>query len=900
MNRIWKRAAQLVAVISTMLVVLLFFQNCGQPGSISTKVQDGFDYDDNGILVVKQQAEKTLSASDAPPLKIVFVMDNSNSMTQSNLNLQQSISSMFDSQADNLSQFNAEMYFLTTAQLPSLAGNFVSKIKSPGSLVGSAAQVEDNYRSPFTGLISGDLLGFDVQLTQTPNLILKEYKAQPVVKFEDSPQGIVALPSIKYSKGSSIDSLKAEVATRLNVIAPAKASSLTDASVFPALDSESGLCAMGRILRFPDKYIRAGDITSFVVVSDENEYDVNGGRCLATESREYLYKMTCAKNIPASTVKETVIKYQTKMGAATKKTVFTITPKDKVLPRVITTLKLNRAAKNATCSGTQEREFKVNYTQINSTYSIKYTKQPKIGDREGGDVIYGPVQTNLMTSGQSGNVPADCSNNLNRLKSILSDSTSLLTITSCVQNANSSENKSTSLAYGNFLTVDIETSTNCTDAIKAVINPNGTLNISSCILARKPAENIASSTLAAKGFTSTSSEIDCRTAVDKVCSDSSNSLRFCSFSAHVAAQAAASRGPVDSTQDKAQNCSATCSNFPGLCATDSTTQTVSSFASANNYSCSATTANSMNETYTTVQASGNITIPGAFSCANSCAQVSGACGGTNGSGSVMDYNKSCVAVVSDVAGSPSENKSFNAVSDPDQNINCNTQCTASNGICTAAGMTIGQYITNSLSAQNCTSEAKITNNPATTLRKDITRIKQANLASQACETGYEKEGSPILTGDFEDSNTNVSGSQSLPEYILSRMSSVIGQQAATLSAFITPADGAPAGSSRSYGQVYEQLVNSWGKGSVQDIRSSSYAPALTQLSLVLRSQLLRSVNFPEVLATQRIRSVWKKAKNDSDWGSPIPASDWSATGGTVTLAPTVVLDLEDQVKIEFY
>jgi hypothetical protein len=268
MDRLWKRAAQLIAVVGAMLVVVLFFQNCGQAGSIATQVQEGYDYDDNGTLVQKQQVEKTLSSADAPPLKIVFVMDNSNSMTLNNLNLQQSITSMFDSQANNLSQFNAEMYFLTTAQLPSLSGSFAGQLKSPSSLTGTAAQIESGYRSPFNGLIAGDLLGFDIQKTETTNVILKEYKAQPVVKFVDGAQGPVAMPSIKYVKGSSIDALKAEVSERLNVLSPAKASQISDPSVFPSLDTESGLCAMGRSLRFPDNYIRPGDVTSFVVVSD--------------------------------------------------------------------------------------------------------------------------------------------------------------------------------------------------------------------------------------------------------------------------------------------------------------------------------------------------------------------------------------------------------------------------------------------------------------------------------------------------------------------------------------------------------------------------------------------------------------------------------------------------------
>ena len=895
-----KRATRLMAVVCTMVVVSMFFQNCGQPGSISTQVQEGFDYDDNGTLVHKQQVEKTLSSADAPPLKLVFVMDNSNSMTLNNLNLQQSISSMFDNQANNLSQFNAEMYFLTTAQLPSLSGSFAGQLKSPSSLVGSAAQIENNYRSPFSGLIAGDLLGFDIQTTTTPNLILKEYKAQPVVKFQDTTQGTIAVPSIKYVKGSSIDALKAEVAARLNILAPAKASQISDASVFPALDTESGLCAMGRILRYPDNYIKPGDVTSFIVVSDENEADITGSKCLGSESREFLYKISCIQKVPASVKKETQINYQTLPGMGTKQTVFTVTPPDVTSPKIDSVLTLTRAAKDATCTGTQDREFSVNYQIITKSYLIKYSKKPKIGEREGGVPIYGTEQLNLSTPNQAGMVPADCATNVTRLRTILGDTTSQLTIMSCAQNADSPVSQpAVNLTYAAYPSINLGNSTACTPAILSAINPSGTLVIGTCSLARRT-ENISSTALAGKGFTRTSDQAACQTAVAAVCADSANALRSCTYTSFGAQVLADSKKSNPVTQNSGLNCNSACSNFPGFCATDSTSQSVANYASSIGYSCSASNSNSTSQTYTTVQTARNVTLPGVLSCSNTCAQAPGACGGMTSATPIDQFNKACSFVVQDVAGTAAQNKVLAKVLDPTSKITCDTLCTDSGGICMAPNLTIGQHIANNLMGQNCNAQVITTNIAEVINRKDITRVKQSELATKTCDAGYDKDGSPVLTSDYEDSSTNISGTQTLPDYILSRMRSVIGAQAATLSAFITPAAGVKAGSPTSYGQAYEQLVTSWGKGSVQDIASPSYAPALTQLSQVLRSQLLRSINFPEVKATQRIRTVWKKAKTDTDWGVPLSPSDWSATGGTVTLAAGVNLDVDDQIKIEFY
>jgi hypothetical protein len=899
MSRMWKHSAQFTIVASAMLVIMLFFQNCGQVGSISVQNPEGYDYDDNGIFVPKQQAEKALTSSDAPPLKLVFIMDNSNSMTLNNLNLQQSISSMFDNQANNLSQFNAEMYFLTTAQLPSLSGSFAGKLRSPSSVVGSSAQIENSYRNPFTGLISGDLLGFDIQKTETPNIILKEYKAQPVVKFQDTAQGTVAMPSIKYAKGSSVDALKAEVVARLSVLSSSKASQITDTAVFPALDTESGLCALGRILRFPDNFIRPGDVTSFIIVSDENEADVAGTKCLGSEKREFLYKIACVQRIPATVKKETQINFQSLAGVGSKRTVFTITPPNVVNNKVITTLSLNRSARNAACTGAQEREFTVNYQVLNKSFVIRYSKKPKIGEREGGVPIYGVEQLNLVTANQVGTVPADCAINLPRLKTILNDSTSTLTIISCAQNPDVNVNQpAVNLTYASHPAISFggAATLTCPAQILSVVNPSGNLVVNACTMSRK-SENISASTLASKGFTASSSQADCETAVAKVCSDSANTLRSCTYGSFSAAIAVNSRGPVSATQNSALNCNSTCATFPGLCTIDNM-QTVNAFAAANNYVCAAGTARST-ETFITSQLPRDVAVAGTFSCDNTCAQVPGACLGMTSASPISQYNLSCMSKVEDVLGSAPQNKVLAKILDADVKITCDTLCSESSGACMGA-LTIGQHITNNLSGQNCSVQRLSTNIAEVVNRKDILKIKEADLLTKTCDAGFGKEGNPVLTSDYEDSLINISGDQTLPNYIINRMNSIIGVQAATLSAFITPAAGVVSGSSTSYGVAYEQLVSSWGKGSVHDIRNPSYAPALTQLSQVLRGQLLRSVKFPEVKSTQRIRSVWKKANNASSWGVALAKADWSATGGTVTLAANVELDVGDLIKIEFY
>lgn len=877
---------------------LIFFQNCGQSGSIHAK--DGTVYDEDGVAAAPAYSSKSISSTDAPPLKIVFLMDNSNSMTLNNLNLQESLTSMFDNQANSLSQFNADIYIYTTAQLASLAKNFSQQTKSPSDLNSySLMEIEQDLRGPnsFTGLIAGDLLGFTRQSTQTPQRDLVEYIAQPVVAFRETNGVRTIYPSIRYAKGSSIENLKLNVKERLEIISPERASQITDASAFNALDTESAMCGLARILKNPGQTVLPGDITSFVIVSDENEADLSGANCLYSEQREYLYKASCMQRVPASSTSDTQITYETKAGVDQHRTVLTITAKDRTLNRVITKATVVRAARNATCTATQEREFNIAYQVLNKSYKIQYSKKPLVGTREGGVPIYGAEQTGLVTPDQAGLVPTDCSTNVNRLKTILSDNTSILTIKGCVQNADSIQNLNGVATYASYPTVNLSTSTACPSSLMTALTNNGTRSIGTCTMSVKK-ENISGTVLASAGFGTSGTENDCRAAAAAVCA-ANNTLRNCAFTSHSPAVTALPAKTVETTQNSALNCNSSCALFPGLCAAGITTS-VNSYAASIGATCSVTTASS-SETYVQQYNSTDITITTAapVTCSSTCNDAPAACANNRNTQAISDYNKTCsVKSATVIAGAAPQPRSLTKVEDASSAITCDTVCSASKGMCSGA-LTIAQHISQNLNGQNCQVVRSARTIAETVNRQQVTRLKESQLATDYCPTGFEKEGQPQLTSDYVDSSEKVSGSQTLTEYVLNQLQTTIGNKAATLSAFITPSGASNAGLSTSYGQAYESLVKSWGSGSVHDIRSPSYAPALTQLSATLKSQLIRSIVFPEVTGKKKVRQVWHRSRTSNDWELLLP-SLWSATGGTVTIDAQVELDLADEIKIEFY
>ncbi|MBK7961340.1 MAG: VWA domain-containing protein [Bdellovibrionales bacterium] len=910
---LWTTPRQLTLGLA-VVILLIGFQNCGQPGDISIFQNPESVVNDAGRTVLPEYSETSLSSRPPPPLKLVFVMDNSNSMTLNNLNLQKSFSSMFSGNQDSLAQFDIDISFVTTAQVAELAAGFLPGMVDIQGLSGtSPSDVQKAYRAPnvFSGLIPGDLLGFRENKIKNDNMERREFLPQSVVEFQSpasnsmSATGSEILPSIQFRRGQSVEELAKKVASHLEIISPKLASGITNAAVFPVVDTSSGLCAIGRILKHPKSFFNKGDVVSFVLVSDHDEFtNPDGSQCKDSIEREYLYNVSCNKTTADTIKKQTQINYISASIPASVSTVLSITPNDEVRNKKTTTLTLSKAAQAGSCAGTQEREFEAKYEIINKTYFITYTKKTWLGDREGGVHIYGAPQSGLRTSNIAGTVPTNCATNLAFLKTTLGDTTSELAITSCTQNADTIVNQTKNFTYSDHPTVDLSVSTACTSALKSLINPAGTLTLGTCFLANK-VESIPSSALASKGFGASSSQATCEAAIAAVCSDSGGSIRKCAFSSFRAAVPSVTRGPISVTQNSALNCSATCATFPGLCSANDG-MSISAFATSQGLACIPAISNS-SETYTHTYfpytATG--TSPAALSCASLCSSLPSACpGGSPGSATISSVNKNCAFVSSRVnPETPGTAKSLAAFVDSTHSITCESPCSSTGGACSGS-QKIKDYIA-SISGTACT-ETRLANTvPGTSETRNLTKKKKTEIAAgNYCDAGFTPVPGTLAmsSSDYLETSTLVSsGFPGLKEFILAQMKTNIGERAGTLSTFITGKDDSKPEMAITYGALYEDLVKSWGHGSVNDIHSDSYSPALSELGSTLRDQLIRTVNFPSVTSPEvRIRKVWIRTHGSVDWGHELSTDLWSASGGSVTLDLTVPVNANDEVKIQYY
>ncbi|MBL7670837.1 MAG: VWA domain-containing protein [Bdellovibrionaceae bacterium] len=914
MKRIMWNNPRLLTLGLAVVVLLIGFQNCAQPGDVGIVQNPESVVNDAGRTVLPEYSETSLSSRPPPPLKLVFVMDNSNSMTLNNLNLQKSFSSMFSGNQDSLSQFDIDISFVTTAQVAELATGFLPSMVSIHSLAGtSPSDVQKNFREPnvFSGLIPGDLLGFRQNKVKNDNIERREFLPQSVLDFRspsnNSDPAIMSetLPAIQFRRGQSVEELAKKVASHLEIISPKLASAITNPSVFPVIDTSSGLCALGRILKHSKSFFNKGDVVSFVLVSDHDEFtNPDGSQCKDSIEREYLYNVSCNKTTAASVIKKTRINYISAETPESVSTNLSITRNDEIRPKKITTLTLSKAAQSATCSGTQEREFNAKYEVINNTYFITYTKKPWLGVREGGVQIYGAMQSGLKTSNIAGIVPASCPTNLALLKTILGDTTSELAITSCTQNAATTSNETKTFTYAAHPSVDLSVSTACSSALTSAINPTGALTLGACYLVSK-VEAIPSSSLSSKGFGSSSTQVICQAAIASVCADSGGSIRKCSFSSFSASTPSVTRGPVSVTQNSALNCSATCATFPDLCLSNDGTS-ISAFATSQGLVCIPAISDS-HETYTHTfspyTATG--TSSAALSCSSVCSSLPSACpGGSLGSTAISSVNKSCSFLSSGVnPATPGTSRSFDAFIDSTQSITCDSPCSSTVGVCSGAQL-IKDYIA-SISGTSCTETRLTIDVPGTSVTTPLTRKTKAEItAGNYCDAGFTPVPGTLAmsSSDYVETSTLVSsGFPGLKEFILAQMKTQIGERAGTLSTFITGEKDSKPAMAITYGALYEDLVKSWGHGSVNDIHSDSYSPALSELGSTLRDQLIRTVNFPSVTSPEvRIRKVWIRTHGSVDWGRELSAELWSASGGSVTLDLTVPVNANDEVKVQYY
>jgi hypothetical protein len=261
-------------------IITLGYQNCG-----NNMVFQGVE-ELNSILADKQHAEATAGDADSfPPLKMLFVVDNSGTMGINQISLSNAFSRMFvGSNQNNLVPFNATAYVISTSQyVPEKSAAIFSKI--PASPVEDfAAMAPEQFAlhrgATLSGRIPGDLLGFRASKVAEASRSVTSFRPAPVALINAG--GLVTYGAFK-ARGVSVASFEEDFKKRLALLNPdlSEIDSGTKRGVLDdIIDQESGLCALARILKYNQGLVNTGDLASIVLVSDENDADPAGRACL--------------------------------------------------------------------------------------------------------------------------------------------------------------------------------------------------------------------------------------------------------------------------------------------------------------------------------------------------------------------------------------------------------------------------------------------------------------------------------------------------------------------------------------------------------------------------------------------------------------------------------------------
>lgn len=304
-----RKAIHILSTLFSLSIVALVFQNCSQ-GDFNVKAVEDLSM----LEQDSHYSEINTSRGELPKLKLFFIVDNSYTMEANQLNLSDSFGKMFEESSNSLSQFDSEVYITSTSQLLEqnigLSSLSMQKLQalSQNTLLNFNSQRWNN--SNITGNIPGDLLGFDltsqlISPSGDPNTVIN-YQLNPAMVLEAqtrSDGNVDLINKIEIKKGTSTNDIKTLFNDRLNLLKPSlyKDYVLNNAALATQrkiVENESGLCALGRILKHKENLFENGDLLSFVIVSDEDDSaEKNGFSCV--DSREVSttnsYNVQCKK-----------------------------------------------------------------------------------------------------------------------------------------------------------------------------------------------------------------------------------------------------------------------------------------------------------------------------------------------------------------------------------------------------------------------------------------------------------------------------------------------------------------------------------------------------------------------------------------------------------------------------
>lgn len=247
----------------------------------------------------KAEASFQVGLDSVPPLKQVWIVDNSGTMVTNNINLANSFGSMFSqTNKDSLYKFETTSYLLSTAQtIPSYKSSSRSSVEEVANLqndfltrgILSESDFISQYRALDlnSGKIPGDNVGIQVRRSASSSTDFAISSA-PVLGYSLA-NGFRLEKAVNKPANIDTAQFEDEFKRRLSVLqyqrvpkiqSVVNGITVEDAQSAKILDKESGLCGLARVLDNPQGMFSNGDLLAVTIVTDENENDVAGLNCL--------------------------------------------------------------------------------------------------------------------------------------------------------------------------------------------------------------------------------------------------------------------------------------------------------------------------------------------------------------------------------------------------------------------------------------------------------------------------------------------------------------------------------------------------------------------------------------------------------------------------------------------
>lgn len=271
-----------------LIVVGIFsafaYQNCANQASF-TASDDLASILESQTPYVPNYASATAGDADSfPPLKLVFVVDNSGTMQINQVNLSKAFDRMFaGANVNNLAPFDTSAFLISTAQYtPGKGESAYSRVPSQAAELFSQldqTQMAVHRGAALSGQIPGDLAGFGLKTESTSDRTINSFYPAPVALFPSNATSYTA----HKPRNASVADFSRDFNERLALLNPTLSAvdPVTKRGVMDdIIDKESGLCALARVLKNNKGLLNPGDLTSIIVVSDENDQDPSGRACV--------------------------------------------------------------------------------------------------------------------------------------------------------------------------------------------------------------------------------------------------------------------------------------------------------------------------------------------------------------------------------------------------------------------------------------------------------------------------------------------------------------------------------------------------------------------------------------------------------------------------------------------